>query len=110
MGGTYPAVKRLSREADRSPLRSADVGNEWSCPFTPTQWGLTKQDIYSLIPSGHATAQMLASHRGGPVRSQTSQRGIFGGQSAISPSSSAFRRLRYSTSAAYLMPQAGVSH
>jgi hypothetical protein len=66
VGGTYPAVKRLSREADRSPLCSADGGNEWSCHSTPTQWGLTKQDIYPLIPSGHPTAQMLASHRGGP--------------------------------------------
>jgi hypothetical protein len=51
--GTYPAVKRLSREADRSPLSSADVGNEWICHSTPTQWGLPKQDIYALIPIGH---------------------------------------------------------
>jgi hypothetical protein len=64
--GTYPAVKRLSREADRSPLCSADVEHEWSCHSNPTQWGLTKQDIYPLIPRGHATAQMQASHRGGP--------------------------------------------
>jgi hypothetical protein len=101
-GGTYPAVKRLSREAYRLPLCSADVGNEWSCHSTSTQWGLTKQDICPLISRGHATAQMLAFTVEAHVRSQTRQRGIFEGRSAISPSSSAFRRLRHSTSAAYL--------
>lgn len=64
--GTYPAVKCLSREADRPPLCSADVGNEWSYHSSPTQRGLTKQDICLLILRGHATVQILASHRGGP--------------------------------------------
>jgi hypothetical protein len=52
----------------------------------------------------------MASHREGPCSILNSQRGIFGGLSAISPSSSAFRRLRHSTNAEHLRLQAAVSH
>jgi len=50
-GGSSSKVKRLGREADRSPPSSAGVKNEWSCnplPYTPS-WQVLGQFYFVFM-------------------------------------------------------------